>query len=221
MEKKDWELYCPNCKSKVEPVVTDEKARRISNSIYAITKMGQEEMVMNIGKTYSIPSVALRLFNVYGPRQSLSNPYTGVVAIFMSRIKNGRPPIIYEDGKQLRDFVSVHDVVQANILSLEKEEANYEIFNVGSGVATSIRSIAETLARLCQVDIVPEITEKFRKGDVRHCFSDISKIEDKLGFKPSISFEEGMKELIEWSDKERFIDKFEKAYEELKQKGLV
>jgi len=221
MEKKDWELYCPNCERKVNPVPTDERASRISNSIYAITKMGQEEMVMNIGKTYSIPAVALRLFNVYGPRQSLSNPYTGVVAIFMSRIKNGHPPVIYEDGEQTRDFVSVHDVVKANMLALEKDEANYEVFNVGSGVARSIRSIATTLARLCQVDIVPEITEKFRKGDVRHCFSDISKIKNKLGFKPTISFEEGMKELIEWSDKERSIDRFEQAYEELKEKRLV
>jgi len=221
MEKKDWELYCPNCERKVKPIPTDEGARRVSNSIYAITKMAQEEMVMNIGKTYSIPAVALRLFNVYGPRQSLSNPYTGVVAIFISRIKNGRPPVIYEDGKQTRDFVSVHDVVQANMLALEKDEANYEVFNVGSGVARSIRSIAETLARLCQVDIVPEVTEKFRKGDVRHCFSDIFKISNKLGFKPATSFEEGMRELIEWSGKESSIDKFEKAYEELKQKGLV
>jgi len=221
MEKRDWELYCPNCKSKVEPVPTDEKARQNSNSIYAITKMAQEEMVLNIGKTYSIPSVALRLFNVYGPRQALSNPYTGVVAIFMSRIKNRRPPVIYEDGKQTRDFVSVHDIVQANMLALEKEEANYEVFNVGSGVARSIRGIAETLAKLCQVDIVPEITEKFRKGDVRHCFSDISKIKDKLEFKPAISFEEGMKELIEWSDKESSVDKFEQAYGELKEKGLI
>ncbi|MFB0526577.1 MAG: SDR family NAD(P)-dependent oxidoreductase [bacterium] len=221
MEKKDWELYCPNCQRKVEPVPTDERARRISNSIYAITKMGQEEMVMNIGKTYSIPAVALRLFNVYGPHQSLSNPYTGVVAIFMSRIKNGHPPVIYEDGKQTRDFVSVHDVVQANMLALEKDEANYEVFNVGSGVARSIKNIAETLAGLCQVDIVPEITEKFRKGDVRHCFSDISKIKDKLGFKPAISFEVGMKELIEWSDKEPSTDKFEQASQELKEKGLI
>jgi len=221
MEKKYWELYCPNCKSKIEPVSTDERAERISNSIYAITKMGQEEMVMNIGKTYSIPSVALRLFNVYGPRQSLSNPYTGVAAIFISRIKNRRPPVIYEDGEQTRDFVSVHDVVKANMLALEKDEANYEVFNVGSGVAKSIRSVAEILAKLCQVDIVPEITKKFRKGDVRHCFSDISKIKNKLGFKPAISFEEGMKELIEWSNKEQSVDKFEQAYKELKEKRLV
>ena len=221
MERKDWELYCPNCERKIGLVPTDERARRISNSIYAITKMGQEDMVMNIGKTYSIPSVSLRLFNVYGPHQSLSNPYTGVVAIFMSRIKNRHSPVIYEDGIQTRDFVSVHDVVRANMLALEKDEANYEVFNVGSGIARSIKSIAETLARLCHAGIAPEITEKFRKGDVRHCFSDISKIKDKLGFKPAISFEEGMKELIEWSDKEPSTDKFEQAYEELKEKRLI
>jgi len=221
MEGKDWELYCPDCERKVQPLPTDEKATRISNSIYGITKMAQEEMVMNIGKTYSIPSVALRLFNVYGPRQSLSNPYTGVVAIFMSRIKNGRPPVIYEDGEQTRDFVSVHDVVQANMLALEKDEANHQIFNVGSGIPRSIRSVADTLAKLCQVDTVPEITGKFRKGDVRHCFSDISKIRNRLGFEPAISFEQGMQELIEWSDKAPSTDKFEKAYRELREKGLV
>jgi len=221
MEKKDWELYCPDCGRKMEPVPTDEMARPISNSIYAITKMVQEEMVMNIGRTYSIPSVALRLFNVYGPRQSLSNPYTGVVAIFMSRLKNGRAPVIYEDGNQTRDFVSVHDVVQANMLALEKDEADYGVFNVGSGKARSIRDIAETLARLCQVDIGPEITEKYRRGDVRHCFADISRVRDTLGFRPAISFEAGIKELIEWSYKEPSMDKFDQAHRELKERGLI
>jgi dTDP-L-rhamnose 4-epimerase len=178
-------------------------------------------MVMNICKSYGIPSVALRCFNVFGPRQALSNPYTGVAAIFLSRIKNNNPPIIFEDGLQSRDFVSVHDIVQANILAMEKKAADYEIFNVGTGKQTTIKQVAEVISKLNKVNIKPDITHKFRKGDVRHCFADITKIRSKLGFEPKISFEEGMRELMKWSKNQEAIDKSELATQELKEHRLV
>jgi dTDP-L-rhamnose 4-epimerase len=221
MKTNQWELHCPSCNNIVVPIPTKESKIQDITSIYALSKKDQEDMVINLGKTYGIPTVALRYFNVYGPRQSLSNPYTGVAAIFMSRIKNNHPPIVYEDGMQSRDFVSVHDVVQANILAMKDNNANYEIFNVGSGKIITIKSIAEKLSKLYNVDIKPKITNQFRKGDVRHCFADISKIRSKLGYDPKISFEEGMKELITWSSDQQAFDKFDQSVEELKKKGLL
>jgi dTDP-L-rhamnose 4-epimerase len=220
LAQKQWELFCPQCGTVLEPRPTDESWPRRCNSIYAITKRDQEEMCMTIGKTYGIPVVALRYFNVYGPRQSLSNPYTGVVAIFMSRLKNDNPPIVYEDGLQSRDFVSVHDIVQANMLALENDEANYQVFNVGTGKPCTIKGIAETLAKLYGKDIAPTITNEYRKGDIRHCYADISKIQ-KLGYVPKISFEDGMTELIQWSKTVTAKDTFESATHELRARGLL
>jgi len=221
MDSGSWEPVCPDCRGSIQPIPTPEDAVQNCNSIYALTKKDQEDMVLNIGRTYSIPSVALRFFNVYGPRQSLSNPYTGVAAIFMSRIKNNNPPVIYEDGLQTRDFISVHDIAEALILSMEKPEADYEVFNVGSGIPLAICGIAETLARLYGKDIRPDITRKFRKGDVRHCYADITKITRKLGWKPKISFEQGMQELIEWSREAEAIDRLDQAIQELKTRGIA
>jgi dTDP-L-rhamnose 4-epimerase len=205
----------------MKPIPTPETKKQDINSIYSLTKKSQEDMCLMVGKAYNIPTVALRYFNVYGPRQSLSNPYTGVAAIFMSRIKNKNQPIVYEDGLQTRDFVSVHDIVQANLLAMEKNSANYETFNVGTGKPVTIISIAETLAKLYGKNIKPNITNKFRKGDVRHCFADISKIKKMLGFAPMVNFEEGMKELIEWSSNIEAIDKFDDASDELRRHGLI
>jgi len=221
MEAYDWNLYCPLCQKPVKPIPTDESKSLDSNSIYAITKKDQEEMCLNIGKAYNIPTVALRYFNVYGPRQSLSNPYTGVSAIFMSRIKNDNTPYVYEDGEQQRDFISVHDIVRANMLAMEKKEADYEMFNVGTGIPLSIKSIAETLAELYGKDIKPMIANKFRKGDVRYCYADILKIKDKLGFEPKVDFKDGMQELILWAKDAESKDDFEKAEKELRAKGLA
>ena len=221
MKNGDWELKCPNCKREVNPMPTDEKTIQNCNSIYALTKKSQEDMVLNIGNAYKIPAVALRYFNVYGPRQSLSNPYTGVAAIFMSRIKNGNSPVIYEDGLQTRDFISVYDIVDATLLAMKKEEADYKVFNVGTGEDLTIKRVAETLAELYEKDIKPIITNKFRKGDVRHCYPDISRIKDKLGFSSKVSLEEGMKELIEWAKQTEAIDRFDQAARELQEKGLV
>lgn len=221
MSKKDWEVRCQSCNAFVKPIPTPETKTQDINSIYALTKKDQENMCLLIGKAYGIPTVALRFFNVYGPRQSLSNPYTGVTAIFMSRIKNNNQPIVYEDGLQTRDFISVHDIVDANLLAMESRNANYEIFNVGSGIPTTIKNVAEVLAKLYGKDIKPKITYNFRKGDVRHCYADISKIKSKLGFKLKYNFEEGMKEFIEWSRHAEAIDKFDEAASELKKHGLT
>ena len=220
MKKGKWEQICPNCSSQLKPLPTTEDTPTDPNSIYALSKKNQEDMALMIGKTYGIPTIALRYFNVYGPRQSLSNPYTGVAAIFMSRLKNNNRPVIYEDGLQTRDFVSVHDIAVANIIVMDSKKADYEVFNVGSGVPRSIKSIAEDLAKLMGKKLQPDVTKKFRKGDIRHCFADISKIK-KLGFNPSVSFEEGMKELIEWSSSMKAEDKFDQAAKELKNKGLI
>ena len=221
MEKGEWELKDPKNGEILKPVGVKESDNFFCNSIYAITKMDQEEMTRAVCKAYGIPSVALRYFNVFGPRQSLSNPYTGVAAIFMSRLKNDKQPIIYEDGLQSRDFVSVHDIVKANMLSMEKSAADNEVFNVGTGNPLSILEISEVLARLHGKDIKADVTNKFRKGDVRHCFADITKIKKKLGFEPSVSFEDGMKELAEWSRDAEAVDKFDEAAEELKKHKLI
>ena len=217
----DWELHCPVCNAEVKPVPTDEEAVQYCNSIYAFTKKDQEDMVINIGKTYDLPAVALRFFNVYGPRQSLSNPYTGVAAIFLSRIKNEQSPLIFEDGLQTRDFISVHDVAEACCQVMENDNADMEIFNVGSGSPLTIKSISETIAQVYGNDIAPDITNKFRKGDVRHCYADINKIKKHVGWEPEISFSEGMKELIDWGREARADDKFDQSYKELKEKGIV
>lgn len=216
-----WELICPYCQEVLKPIPTSEQAERHCNSIYAMTKRDQEDMVLNIGKTYKIPAVALRYFNAYGPLQSLSNPYTGVAAIFMSRIKNNNPPVIYEDGLQTRDFVSVHDIVRANLLALEDGGYNYQALNVGSGIPRTIREVAGLLASLYQRDIAPIITNKFRKGDVRHCYADINRIKTSLGFEPKIPFPEGMKELIEWAYEAESEDRFDQAAQELVHRGLI
>jgi len=221
MKQGKWEIICENCGEEMKPVGVTEEDSFNPSSIYALSKMDQEYMVHIIGKTYGIPSVALRYFNVYGPRQSLSNPYTGVAAIFMSRLKNNKPPQIFEDGLQTRDFVSVKDIVQANVLALDKNAANYETFNVGTGDIYTILKLSEILANIFGKDIKPKITYKFRKGEIRHCFADISKIKNKLGYAPKINFEDGMKELVEWARTVESVDKVNQAEQELRDKGLL
>lgn len=221
MRKKEWELICPNCGKILEPIGIPESEPFRCNSIYGVTKQSQEDMVMIFGKSYGIPTTALRYFNVYGPRQSLSNPYTGVAAIFLSRLKNNHSPIVYEDGLQTRDFISVYDIADVNIKCLENEKSFDRIFNVGTGNPVTIKEIAEILARLLGKNIQPEITEKFRSGDVRHCSADISLIKKTLGWSPKWNLEQGMRDLIGWGEKEDAKDLFDKASKELELKGLV
>ncbi len=216
-----WEHECPHCGSVMKPVPTPESTPMDSRSIYAMTKRDQENIVMNIGWTYRIPSVALRYFNVYGPRQSLSNPYTGVMAIFISRLANGNPPVVYEDGLQTRDFISIHDVVDANMTVMESDAADYRILNLGTGIPTSIKAIADTIQEITGSSIESEIGKQFRKGDTRHCFADMTEIQKTLQFKPSVSLKAGLKEVGEWSMVQEKVDRFDEAASELSKRGLA
>ena len=219
--KNSFEMRCPECKAVAKPIPTPENAELYCNSIYSMTKRDQEEMALFIARAYNIPCTILRYFNVFGPRQSLSNPYTGVSAIFTSRIKNNNAPAIYEDGLQTRDFVSVHDVVSANLLAMKNKSSDNEIFNIGTGKGTTITALAEMLIKMLQSGLKPEILKKFRKGDIRHCIADNGKAAKKLGWKPDVSLEKGMKELIGWSKGVEAKDHFEKAELELKEKKLI
>jgi len=219
LEQRDWGVYCPVCKKVAKSIPTSEDKPLFPTSIYAYSKKEQEDLSLLIGKTYGIPTVALRYFNIYGPRQSLSNPYTGVCAIFSSMIKNNHAPIVYEDGRQSRDFINVKDIVSANIFVMNNPKADYQAFNVGTGKPVTILEIASLLTRLYKKDFEPKVVNSYRKGDIRHCYADISGLR-KLGFKPKVDFEQGMKELIEWA---RFIkakDKVEFADSLLVKKGL-
>ena len=221
LNKKKWELLCPKCKKEVKPAPTDETAQEYPNSVYAITKKAQTDILMTIGQIYQIPTVLLKLFNVYGPRQSLSNPYTGVTAIFTSRIKNNQPALLYEDGLQTRDFVSVHDVARALVLALESNKADYETLNIGSGIPTPIKEIAQTLARELGKPGFVEVTGNSRVNDTRHCFADIKKAKRLLSWSPQVKLKDGIKELVEWGKKEEANDSFDVAQQELKRKGLA
>ena len=221
LTKKEWEIRCPNCGQVIHPVATDEGKLIAPNSVYGVTKRDQEELSLVIGRAYGIPTVALRLFNVYGPRQSLHNPYTGVCAIFQSQIKNGKPPIVFEDGKQSRDFVSVRDVVQACLLAMERKGADYEAVNVGSGSPTSVLEVASELLRHYGSRLSPLVKDRFRVGDVRHCYADITKARDLLGYEPRVRFDEGMFELVSWGKAAHSTRRFPEAYEELRSRGLI
>ena len=221
LRQRQWEMLCPNCSKPAAPVATDEGKPLRPTSIYAISKQIQEQMCLCTGQTYDIPTVALRYFNIYGTRQSLSNPYTGVMAIFSSRILNDNPPLIFEDGLQSRDFVHVSDVVQANLLAMESDKADGQIFNVGTGQAVTILEIAEKLISAMGADLKPEVAGKFRAGDIRHCFADISKIQEALGYEPVVTLDRGIEKLVEWGKEQDAVDKFEMASRELEDKGMV
>ena len=196
---RDWEQRCPRCGAHVASAPTPEDKALYRDNIYSMTKYHQEEMVLLIGKTYGIPAVAPRFFNVYGPRQSLSNPYAGVAAIWLSRLMNGKQPMVFEDGGQLRDFVSIHDVVDCLMLMLEQSGADFLPVNVGSGQVVTILDIARMLARLLGSSIEPLVTETGRTFDIRHNTADISRARETLGFTPRITLEHGFNELIEWA----------------------
>lgn len=222
LRRGEWELSCPECDANLEPVPTSERIPRDSGTVYSITKRSQEELVLSVADAYDIPAVALRYFNVYGKRQSLDNPYTGVCAIFSSRIKNDSPPLVFEDGAQTRDFVHVSDVARANRLAIESGEANGEAINVGTGTSVSVEQVAETLIDLYDAeDISPDVTGDFREGDIRHCFADTTKAEQLLGFEARVEFEDGMRQLVEWGKDQSATDRFDDAYQELDDADLV
>jgi len=221
MKKADFNVKCPICNHNVNFLATDESSKIHPSSIYGITKQVQEQMFMVVGKSLNIPAVAFRYQNVYGSGQSLSNPYTGILSIFSTRIKNGNNITIFEDGKESRDFVYVDDVVDATILGIENDEANYEVFNVGLGKAIDVLTVANTLLKEYQSNSKISISGNYRLGDIRDNYADLTKIKEKLGFEPKISFEEGISRFIKWVEKQEVMeDKYEKSIEEMKEKGL-
>jgi dTDP-L-rhamnose 4-epimerase len=222
LKQRQWEMLCPGCGGEMRPLPTDEDKPLYPTSIYAVTKRDHEEMFLCFGHAYNVPTVALRFFNVYGPRQALSNPYTGVAAIFSSRLLNGQPPVIYEDGLQSRDFIHVEDIVRASLLAMERDEADYQVLNVGTGRSLSILDVAEVLIdHLSDGQIEPEIVGQYRRGDIRHCYADVSKIRNALGFVPQVAFEDGVTDLISWVKEQQAEDGFHLVDRELKDKDLI
>ena len=206
----------------LEPVATPEWKSPDLSSIYALSKYDQEKMSLITGRAYDIPTVAMRFFNVYGPHQALSNPYTGVMAIFASRLLNNNAPLVYEDGNQRRDFVHVTDVARACRLALETSGVEGLAFNIGSGNSYSVLELADRLAAVMgKDDISPKVTGKYRKGDIRHCFADISLAREKLGYQPQVSIEDGMQELAAWLETQIAVDNVEQASKELISRGLT
>lgn len=221
LKAKQWEMLCPVCERVLEPIATDESKPLQCTSIYALSKKDQEEMSLLFGRTYGVPVVALRYFNIYGTRQALSNPYTGVAAIFASRLLNRRAPMIFEDACQMRDFVSVYDVVQANLLALECSEGDGMALNIGSGSPITIGDVAREMTRCMGVSIPAEITGKYRAGDIRHCFADITAARRVLGYTPRHRFADGIAELVEWLRSQTAEDKAAQMVHELTAYGLT
>lgn len=203
LKKLSWDLKCSKCNKIMKPLdVPEEKPPSISN-VYSMTKFDQEIMSISIGKKYGLPVAVLRYFNVFGPRQSVINPYSGVITKFIDNILSGKPVNLFEDGNQSRDFVNVLDIVQANILAMKNNNANFEVFNVGTGKGTTIKEIAETLMGTMGADLKSTITNEYRGGDVRHCTADITKIKRILGFSPKIELKTGLKQVVEWQKNKR------------------
>ena len=220
MDQGDFEVKYPNS-SALTLVGTDEESKIHPSSVYGITKQNQEQMVLTVCPTVGIAGVAFRYQNVYGPGQSLKNPYTGILSIFSTQIKNGNNINIFEDGLESRDFVYIDDVVDATILGLEKEEANNQVFNVGTGVAKNVLTVANELVKNYGIDVSINVSGNYRLGDIRHNYADLTKINKLLGFSPKVSFEAGLKSFAEWvNTQEVQEDKYQKSIDEMKVKGL-
>jgi len=221
LESRDFEMRDPETNEVLEAIPTPESKPLYCTSVYAQSKKDQEEYCLIVGRAHKLSTVACRFFNVYGPRQALSNPYTGAAAIFSSRIKNGNKPLIYEDGKQLRDFISVRDLVEAKLFLLENPQANLEPYNICTGKGTSIYDVASMLCRLNdRPDLQPEVIKSFRSGDIRHCYGNPSKLA-AMGWTAKTRIEDGFKWLVEWTAKQESVDMMEQAHKELVAKGLV
>ena len=222
VERYGWEPVAPDDQEVLEAIATPEDAELQASNIYALTKRYQEELTRSLGAFYRFPVVCLRLFNVYGPRQSMTNPYTGVLAIFLSRLLAGEAPLVYEDGRQTRDFISVHDVAAAAVLALASEEAIGQIVNIGSGEPRSIVDCARQLAGLLgRPEIVPMITGTFRRGDIRHCTADLTRARSLLGYRAGVSWEQGLTELVQWARQAPSEDRTDQAQRELYDRGII
>ena len=220
LERGEWDPRGPNGEE-LTPVPTPETKEPALASVYALTKYDQERLCLLYGAAYDVPAVALRFFNVYGPRQALSNPYTGALAIFASRLMNGRAPVIYEDGAQRRDFVHVRDVARACRLALERDGADGRALNIGSGRSASILEVAGALTQVLGKEIEPELTGKFRAGDIRHCFADATLARETLAFEAEVALDDGMAELAGWLEGQVATDRFDEAAAELTERGLT
>jgi len=221
MQKGDFEAKDPETGESVMLLPTDENSKIHPSSIYGISKQNQEQMILTIGEALNIPAVAFRYQNVYGPGQSLSNPYTGILSIFSTLIKNNKDINIFEDGKESRDFVFIDDVVAATILGIEKEEANYDVFNVGAGVQTDVLTVANALKREYNSNVNTIVTGNYRLGDIRHNYADLTKIKNKLGFEPKYDFDAGINLFAKWVNSQEIqSSKYEESVLEMKNKGL-
>jgi dTDP-L-rhamnose 4-epimerase len=236
LQRREWELRCPipGCGRVAESRPTSEDKPLSPTSVYAINKRDHEELFLTVGMAYGVATTALRYFNVYGTRQALSNPYTGVAAIFCSRLLNEKSPVIFEDGGQQRDFTHVSDIVQANLLAMDDPRTDFAAYNVGSGQALTVLEVAQVLAAEMNTrpsrqeqpgfptedrNTEPEITGQFRAGDIRHCYGDIGKLA-ALGYRPGVRFEQGVAELVAWVQQQVTAQNFEKARGELLARGL-
>ncbi len=221
MEIGDFSCKCPLCKNNVKFLPTLEDSKIHPTSVYGVTKQNQEQLILTVCKSLNIAAVVYRYQNVYGPGQSLYNPYTGILSIFSTRIKNGNSINIFEDGIETRDFVYIEDVADATILGLEKEEANGQVYNVGTGVATDVITVANTLSKFYKRETPIQISGNYRLGDIRHNFADVSKIKSELGFEPQWSFEKGIETFTNWVNEQEIPeDKYEASIQEMKNKGL-
>jgi len=221
MKAGDFNVKCPICNENVLLCATDENSKIHPSSIYGVTKQVQEQLFMITGQSIGVPTVSLRFQNVYGAGQSLSNPYTGILSIFSTRIKNGNDINIFEDGLESRDFIYIDDVVDSIVLSIFKDESNFQIFNVGSGVCTDVLSVAQTLKNVYQSNSNILVSGNFRLGDIRHNFADLTLIKSKLGFKPKIDFDTGIRIFTAWVNLQAIqTDLYDKSIEEMKDKGL-
>jgi dTDP-L-rhamnose 4-epimerase len=221
LARREWDTGCPSCGGAIQPVGTPEEKPLRPTSVYAISKMDQELLCISAGAAYDIGVVALRYFNTYGPRQALSNPYTGVAAIFSGRLLNGKAPLAFEDGRQLRDFIHVRDVARATVAALESPGADGEAINVGVGDPLTVTDVAGALAGALGLEIEPELTGTSRAGDIRHCYADMKMAERLLGFKPEITFDDGVEELIDWVSRQSSDDHVDQAQLELTSRGLA
>jgi len=218
----DFECKCPVCNRTVELMTTDEESKIHPASVYGITKYNQEQMILTVCKSIGISAVSFRYQNVYGPGQSLSNPYTGILSIFSTQIKNGNNINIFEDGKESRDFVYIDDVVDATILGIEKDNSNSEVFNVGSGTAIDVFSVANILKNQYQSSVQILLNGIYRLGDIRHNVADVSKIQTKLGFKAKYDFNTGIRNFVEWVNSQNIqTDNYQKSIDEMQEKDLL
>lgn len=221
MQKGDFTVKCPHCGVAARLLPTDEESRLHPSSIYGITKQVQEQMVLTVGKSLDIPAVAFRYQNVYGPGQSLSNPYTGILSIFSTRIKNGNDIDVYEDGLESRDFVYIDDVVDATVLAIENDEVQHEVFNVGFGDRTNVMDVANALLNEYGGDTRINITGNYRLGDIRDNYADLTRIAARLGFSPKVDFAQGIKRFAQWVNAQEVMsDGYETSVREMKERGL-